>query len=101
MFTIGTGSSAQHQYVLSGGLTGTWESGTEKVGGVTTQVTVNAGTGYLTSCGEDTYTACTVTSVTIASGDTDLTVPEPGTLGLLGTGLVGIAGMVRRKLFGA
>src|SRR5439155_2662384 len=30
------------------------------------------------------------------SGDTFVT-PEPGTLGLLGTGLVGIAGLVRRK----
>ena len=34
----------------------------------------------------------------IRVGTTNLTAPEPGTLGLLGTGLLGIAGMFRRKL---
>jgi hypothetical protein len=34
----------------------------------------------------------------ISTGNTHLSVPEPGTLGLLGTGLAGIAGMLRRKL---
>ncbi|MBZ5613117.1 MAG: PEP-CTERM sorting domain-containing protein [Acidobacteriia bacterium] len=31
----------------------------------------------------------------------NLLVPEPGTLGLLGTGLLGLAGTIRRKLFSA
>jgi hypothetical protein len=37
----------------------------------------------------------------IRGGITTLSTPEPGTLGLLGAGLVGVAGMFRRKLMGA
>ncbi|HLX84634.1 MAG TPA: PEP-CTERM sorting domain-containing protein [Terriglobales bacterium] len=37
----------------------------------------------------------------IRGGVTTLSTPEPGTLGLLGAGLVGVAGMFRRKLMGA
>jgi|SRR6266478_3340136 len=41
-------------------------------------------------------------SIAAGSGDivisTTTAVPEPGTLGLLGTGLVGIGGLVRRKI---
>ena len=36
----------------------------------------------------------------IGLGSTHLLVPEPSTLGLLGTGLIGIAGTLRRKMFG-
>jgi len=54
--------------------------------GFTVQAAVTTGKGFFSGSGD------------INSGDTNVVVPEPGTLGLLGTGLLGVAGLVRRKL---
>lgn len=83
MTTLANGS---HNYTLTGTISGMWYNGST-VGGTTVQLTVNTGRKLFSG------------TVNISSGDTNIaTVPEPGTLGLLGTGLIGVVGMLRRKL---
>jgi hypothetical protein len=71
-------------YTLSGNLAGTWEGGMNATG-ATTQLTFQT---------KKPFTG----SLALSNGSTFLVVPEPGTLGLLGTGLLSLGFAARRKI---
>jgi hypothetical protein len=73
-------------YVLKGTVSGMLSNGSPAQG-ATVQFTFDVPKGQPFSKG-----------VRLNQGLTTVTVPEPGTLGLLGTGLLGLAGLVRRKI---
>jgi len=87
-WTLVTLANGTHNYTLTGSITGTWYNGV-KVYGATVQLTINTGKGFFNG------------STTISSGDTNISaspVPEPSSLIFLGTGLIAVAGLLRRKL---
>ncbi len=84
-WTLITLKNRTHDYILTGSLMGTWYNG-RSVQAATVQLTINTGKGYFKGRSR------------ISSGNTSMAVPEPGTLGLLETGLVGLAGVLLRKL---
>jgi hypothetical protein len=85
-WTLVSSSKQSHSYTLTGKVEGTLYTGRTVYGNTTQNITIdnngqlNKGIGHL------------------SGGGTGFPTPEPGTLGLLGTGLVAIAGMFRRKL---
>ena len=81
--TLGNGT---HNYTLTGAITGTANG--QVVEGVTVQLTINTGMGFFNG------------STGIAGGDTTIvgSVPEPSTVTMFGTGVVGLLGLLRRKL---
>jgi len=80
-WALTTMANGTHSYTLTGAI----DSPSGQVG-ATVQLSVNTGKGFFNG------------SVGLSSGDTSLSVPEPGTLSLFGTGLIGLAGVIRRKL---
>jgi hypothetical protein len=87
-WTLVTLANGTHNYQLSGTISGTWYNGST-VFGATVQLTINTGKGFFNG------------STVLGSGDTSIgpsPVPEPSSLIFLGTGLIGVAGVVRRKL---
>jgi hypothetical protein len=84
MWTLVSSSGTKEVFTLSGSLAGQLYNGVNVTGTTTQTITTHPG-----------QLKQGIGHVTI--GSTSLTTPEPGTLGLLGTGLLGIAGMFRRK----
>jgi hypothetical protein len=83
-----SGPNGTASYTLTGSISGTFYNGfkTSGASGATSQITMYVHKGTLAN------------GAAVASGDTFVVVPEPGTLSLFGTGLIGLAGLVRRKL---
>lgn len=90
--TVKSGSTTVFTDSLSGGLLNKNGKSLGILAGLAANSTVASGTGTL---------SLVLKNGAVGAGSIDVslvTTPEPGTLGLIGTGLIGLAGIARRKL---
>lgn len=77
-----------YQYALVGPISGTWGPSNGTVSGQTTQLFFTSKTPFTGKPGQ---------TLTLTSGTTNIVTPEPANIGLLGTGLILMGFVVRRR----
>jgi hypothetical protein len=83
---IYTGKSGiYYDYTLTGYVSGTWGPNGSLISGQSTQLFFHSKTPY------------TGGAISLSSGTTGVVVPEPTSMGLMGTGLIAMAFLVRRR----
>jgi hypothetical protein len=82
--TTGTGVNKRWNYTLTGTVNGTWYTGTN-VSGSTAQLFFSSKTAYAGG------------PIALTTGTTSVLTPEPASIGLLGTGLLMMGLLVRRR----
>lgn len=87
-WTLLSSSGQKSFFALSGTISGMLYNGRMVSGSTTQDISVLSNQQFNQGIGH------------VNMGHNNLNTPEPGTLGLLGTGLVSLAGMFRRKLMG-